>query len=298
MRRASIVPASILFALATLSAQAPPSEPAVSDGRPIVFDVVSVKANASKTITMGGGFRGGPGRLDIINVSLRDILRSAYSTSLLPMTVEGPAALLDQHYDIRATAPGADLRFTRTLGPVNLALQRLLADRFRLTAHLDPRPVQGYALTLARADGHLGRDLRPSSFNCEALRAEGRVGSAPRDETGSSVCTLTGRDRTDEIRGHRLRTSSQTLAQFAETLQLTMLAPVADHTGLRGEYSIDVTYSSLPGRTATPPAPDSGAILAPDLDTALREQLGLKLERVSTTLDALVVDHVEPPTEN
>jgi uncharacterized protein (TIGR03435 family) len=284
-----------LVLTAVVSARTTAPQPPVAAEPPIVFDVVSVKPNPSKTFSMGGGFRASQERLDIINVSLRDILRAAYNFRVIQTTVEGPA-LLDQHYDIRATAPGADLRFTRTLGPLNLALQRLLIERFRLSAHLQPRQVQGYELSLARADGRLGPDLRPSSFNCAALQAEGRLASAPRDETGASVCTLTGRDRTDAIRGHRDRTSSQTLEQFATTLELTLRAPVADRTGLKGEYAIDITYSSFPGATASPPAPESGAILAPDLDTALREQLGLKLERVKANLDALIVDHVEPPT--
>jgi hypothetical protein len=38
--------------------------------------------------------------------------------------------------------------------------------------------------------------------------------------------------------------------------------------------------------------------VVPSLFTALREQLGLRLEPQSDSVDALVIDHVEPPTPN
>ena len=37
---------------------------------------------------------------------------------------------------------------------------------------------------------------------------------------------------------------------------------------------------------------------APNLITALNEQLGLKLEGVKAPVDVLVIDHAEPPSDN
>jgi uncharacterized protein (TIGR03435 family) len=50
------------------------------------------------------------------------------------------------------------------------------------------------------------------------------------------------------------------------------------------------------GRGGEPPPGDKEA--APDLFTAFQQQLGLKLEATKASIDVLVVDHVEKPSEN
>jgi len=89
------------------------------------------------------------------------------------------------------------------------------------------------------------------------------------------------------------------LAQLAPILSLMVGRTVVDKTGLTERYDIELTFTPdrpLPGPDGTPaPAPtDSG----PSLFTALQEQLGLKLDPSKETVDVLVIDHVERPTEN
>jgi uncharacterized protein (TIGR03435 family) len=38
--------------------------------------------------------------------------------------------------------------------------------------------------------------------------------------------------------------------------------------------------------------------MGPSLFTALRDQLGLRLENGRESVEVLVIDHVQPPTEN
>jgi uncharacterized protein (TIGR03435 family) len=72
---------------------------------------------------------------------------------------------------------------------------------------------------------------------------------------------------------------------------------VINKTGLTGHYDIDLEWASerfapRPDATAGP-APGFGG---PSIFTALREQLGLKLESTKGPVDVLVIDHVEQPT--
>lgn len=65
--------------------------------------------------------------------------------------------------------------------------------------------------------------------------------------------------------------------------------PVVDKTGLTGTYDFKLTYA---------PANDTNSSL-PDFFTALREQLGLKLQPEKVPVDFLVINHVDRvPTEN
>jgi uncharacterized protein (TIGR03435 family) len=77
--------------------------------------------------------------------------------------------------------------------------------------------------------------------------------------------------------------------------------PVEDRTGLTGNFDLDLDWTP----NQQPPAPPAGtpALPSPDpngagLFTALREQLGLRLESAKNSIDIVVVDYAEHPTEN
>jgi uncharacterized protein (TIGR03435 family) len=74
--------------------------------------------------------------------------------------------------------------------------------------------------------------------------------------------------------------------------------PVEDRTGLTGNFDIDLDWTPdrpLPADAPALPATDSNGA---GLFTALQEQLGLKVESTKNSIDMLVVDHAEHPTEN
>ena len=70
--------------------------------------------------------------------------------------------------------------------------------------------------------------------------------------------------------------------------------PVNDRTGLQGFYSVEMNFPADNTRAAGTAADPAGS----DELTALREQLGLKLEREKITIPVLVIDHIERPSEN
>jgi uncharacterized protein (TIGR03435 family) len=74
---------------------------------------------------------------------------------------------------------------------------------------------------------------------------------------------------------------------------------VVDKTSLAGRYDIDLTFTperQLPeGVLPGPPADPNG----PTIYTALREQLGLKLDAQKVQEEVLVIEHLErQPGEN
>jgi len=72
---------------------------------------------------------------------------------------------------------------------------------------------------------------------------------------------------------------------------------LAQSRGLAGNFDLDLQWRPEPDKEEPLDAslPDS---LPTSIFTALQEQLGLKLESTKGPVDALVIDHVEHPTEN
>ena len=94
------------------------------------------------------------------------------------------------------------------------------------------------------------------------------------------------------------------MEQIANVLSPFANRIVMDRSGLSGSFDFDLTWTpdQLPqGRGDPPPgAPPLPPIdlNGPSLFTAVQEQLGLKLDSTKGQVDVLVIDHVEPPTED
>src|SRR5271167_2779771 len=102
--------------------------------------------------------------------------------------------------------------------------------------------------------------------------------------------------------GHwHLTVTNVNIETFASGLQGIVDRPVIDQTGLSGRFDITLDWTPdefrAPGTGGTAPATDTGATL-PDLYTALRDQLGLKLESTKGLIEIFVIDHIERPSEN
>ena len=74
----------------------------------------------------------------------------------------------------------------------------------------------------------------------------------------------------------------------------TIKKPVVDRTGLEGMYDFDLKFMPQDGPLYDDPRYSN----LPDIITATQEQLGLKLVPQKVPVDYLVIDHVEPPSEN
>lgn len=75
---------------------------------------------------------------------------------------------------------------------------------------------------------------------------------------------------------------------------------VVNKTGLSGTYDLDLEFVP-PRMLAAQTGPDATVLSSstpPSIFTAIREQLGLKLESETGPVDVLVIDHAKEPSEN
>ena len=99
-----------------------------------------------------------------------------------------------------------------------------------------------------------------------------------------------------------LGVQNSTMAEFADFLQARILErPVVDQTGLTDRYDFTLEWrpdTAPPARGPNPPALPQNIEDRPDLLTAMRQQLGLKIESGKAPVEVLVIDKVTKPTEN
>lgn len=262
-------------------------EPARSPAEP-VFEAASVKLNRSGDTN--SRFRREPGgRLVITNQPLRSLITFAYELQGYQL-VNAPAWAADERYDIIAkmevdpplTMPGSGP------GPFNHAMRALLEERFKMKAHRETRELDIYALVMARPDGEPGPALRPTTQDCvKALEAARRGGPPPAPPAGGPEVFCGMRTTYG-----RAVAGGFPIGPFATNLASQVGRYVVDRTGLTGAWDFELTYvpDRAPGAGADAPAIDPNA---PALFTALREQLGLKLEATKGPVGVVVVDSIE-----
>ena len=137
-----------------------------------------------------------------------------------------------------------------------------------------------YALVVDRPDGRLGPGLRRLDVDCKSLNST--VGS---DTTPAPVSRPNGaKPCSYSVGGGRLLSGGVPLLTLARSITGAVGRVVLDRTGLQGDYEFTLEYSTKL---------DDGK---PSVFTAVREQLGLKLEAQDNPLDVVVVDRIEHPS--
>jgi len=249
------------------------------------------------------------GRFSAANVPLRFLIRMAYGVQDFQI-IDGPSWQLSKKFDIQAKAEDGFKR------PMNRLLQSLLADRFVLKVHTETRQLPVSSLVLARSDGKLGPDLKPSTIDCpdpqiaaqkmsEALAKGGNpqaVMAEMRDQAcGMMPMMLPGPPGVPPTMA--MRVSGQPISMLTQLLTQFTGRMVQDHTGLTGRYDYQIIMDpqlamqaaqqmgmTIPAGVTMPPSN------GPSLLTFLQEQLGLKIVTERGPLEVLVIDSAELPT--
>jgi len=285
---------------------------------PPAFEVASVKPAAplDPAKLMAGQQRIGvtidAAHADIRSLTLGDLVRTAYQ--LKAYQINGPAWMETERYDIVAKLPDGAKRsqFPRML-------QTLLAERFRLTLHRATSELPAFALVVAKGGPKLKESPPdPNPQSAEAAPAGGT--SALRSNTAldpKGVVTMTGPSgstikQTVSPDGLHLEIQKMTMPALAEYLGRFKARPVTDMTGVQGAYDLVLELSReelADVARASGQVVGGGETGGAGLDTASDpnihslasslDLLGLKLETRKTSMEMLVIDHVEKtPIEN
>jgi uncharacterized protein (TIGR03435 family) len=279
---------ALIVSTSCLFAQAPPATPSASgqsgprtsvsgqSASSPAFEVATIKpvdsdAKKSRYIVMQG-----TNRFVGKNYTVKLLIAAAYS--LNPRVISGgPSWIESDHYDIEALTPGE----ARPNRDQQMAMLRsLLADRFKLNFHREPREFSIYALEVAKDGPRYG------------VSSGLKQSTAPAEDPAALISTV----YPDHI---QLPARNATMSAFAELLQRAVLdRPVVDKTGLAGRYDFDLVWA--PDETQfggeVPVAPTDAQ--APPFFAAIQQQLGLRLEATKGPVQALVIDSVERPSAN
>jgi uncharacterized protein (TIGR03435 family) len=269
------------------------------------FEAASIRA-APPIIAAGAtvGCRGGPGTRDpglftCQYMSLSNLV--TFASRLDSYRLSAPDWMTPMlMFNISAKIPP-----NTTRGQFEVMLQNLLADRFKLSVHHENREVTQLSLVVAKNGPKFKEAVEtPPPTNVDD-HAGARAPYVPPALDKDGFPAFTGRPMSTFMNGRaRLYEPRMTMQALATRLSRQLRAPVAEATGLTGQYEISLYWVTDAGLRATAPTdrgtdPQADVDAGPTLTQALQEQLGLRLESKKGQVDFLVVDHAEKaPTEN
>jgi uncharacterized protein (TIGR03435 family) len=157
-----------------------------------------------------------------------------------------------------------------------IMIQKLLADRFKLTFHKDKKELSVYVLSVSKTGAKMTKnDSAPNGL--PGLFFQGGLG--------------------------KLNVRNALMTDFTGLMQGVVLdRPVIDQTGLTGRFDFTLNWtpddSQFAGMGARVPPPTDSADAPPNLYIAIQEQIGLKLEATRAPADVMIIDNVEKPSAN
>lgn len=270
------------------------------------FEVASVRPSAPpgpERMDVGVHIDGQQVRITALN--LKDYISAAYKVKLYQ--IEGPEFMGSERFDITGKVPAG-----ASGDQVPEMLKSLLADRFKLKAHMEKKDFPVYVLVVAKG----GLKMKESAPLDPDADAPGEKPKGPAvNVTGGGgrggVHIEYGHGSFFTMADNKFIARKLPMSSFVEVLARFEDKPVVDMTGLTGSYDFDLEFTqedymamlmrsaiaagvNLPPEALRMMSGASGDSLLSALD-----KLGLKLENRKSPLDMLVVDHIEKaPTEN
>jgi uncharacterized protein (TIGR03435 family) len=244
--------------------------------KPLQFDVAAIRPGNPK-LDNGSSSWGGPGgQFRMVNTPLKEWVKMGLSVR--DYALVAPSWLDTSRFDLNAKMPTLKSGEPVVRNPMAEMMKALLIDRFGLKWHEEIRTVSGYELVTDK------KVLVKPATVLERLRGSVGKGSGP---------TL--------INGQNM-----SMSEFAEMLGDSLGRPVVDATHLSGRYDINLMWHPVDDPASAEAHRQYWKEKGIDVDslpdsisTALREQLGLRLQSAKVPSNVVVVDHINSqPTEN
>jgi len=228
------------------------------------FEVASIKPSSADS--GAAGINRSVGQFATSNLSLPFLIRWAYDLDE-DRLIGVPKGLDTAKFDIVAKIP-QDEKLIR--GTLQLMMQNLLADRFHLTVHSETRELSSYALMTDNAGPkvHFVDASQPVGMNPFNITDRGRL-------VGTRV----------------------TAEMLAKVLADQLKRPVHDLTGISMPF--DFVLEWMPDTITDQDEVVGASSARATIFTALREELGFRLNSRKSAVEVIVIDHVEKvPSDN
>jgi uncharacterized protein (TIGR03435 family) len=270
------------------------------------FEVATIRRNPStdtpairqSVVTQPNGRR-----LTSEHVTARELIRYAYGYQFRPLSLVtgGPDWLDSERWDVTAQS---DMPFEPVPRPGMLPpdagemLRSLLIDRMKVKVRTEMREQTVYALVVDREDGKLGTGLTPSPGMCHGSLSAVDFNDPKNKEMPRCPLFIGGMgDGTA-----RFEMGNSTIAEIASMLGNFPIIDllVVDQTGLTGRYDMKVRFTGGMQLSATGPAVPKAVsdTEIPLLPGAIRQQLGLRLDRRRMPVETIIIETVERPSAN
>ena len=248
------------------------------------FAAASIKPNTTNTPMAGFSIKGKdfsaalfkPDRFMATNYTLHQFIRLAYGVQDSEI-VSGPDWLNSEKYDVEANIDGSVVDQLNKLDKDKgnserlLMIQSLLADHFKLALHRETKELPTYVLVVGDGGPKLQTAKAGDTYPDGMKGPDGRPVGTGYFEPQKGKIIFQGRH----------------LSSLVQYLSDRLGRTVVDKTGLAGNYDFALQW-----------APTSPGASSPSIMEAVQDQLGLKLEAQVTTVEVIVIDRAEKPSEN
>lgn len=254
-----------------------PQHNAAQDGLPRFESSTVLRASAAEP---GMFFTYRAARFTASNVTLSGLIRAAFGVPEAAIR-GGPSWVRAERFDVTGigdVGPSPAPFVVQPTGPSRLQLmvQSLLAEQFKLVIHSERRRETAFALERDAGD-RLGGWLRPSNADCGTLAGSAVGSPPPRSDRACQLSRSAG----------SIRIAGRPLTQFVSALSAVLERPVVDHTGLTGNFDIELEWTSS--------GIEMSATEQDRVRAAILDRLGLVLTPQDQTIDVTVIDHAERP---